>query len=198
MSWSELAAIGCRVRPLSDLRPAPAWERSRFKATLSTTVAQLGFELRSLSAKNIVLELDLGERDIRLDGFPRSDARLGWQAVVLSFDSRFGPLRYATAEYDDWRDNLRAIALSMQALRAVDRYGVSKRGEQYTGWQALPVSTDPADAIQTEAQARQFLSKWDGDVRAALFATHPDQGGDPDEFRKVQRARELLGRGGSS
>ena len=193
MSWGDLAYLGLQVRPLSNVRPAPAWERSRFDSTLGTTVSQLGTELRALAAKNIILELDLRDRDIRLDGFPRSDARPALPTVVLSFDSKFGPLRYATAEFDDWRDNLRAIALSMQALRAVDRYGVSKRGEQYTGWKALPVSTDPADAIQTPEQARAVIEEFGGNVRSALFATHPDQGGNPDDFRKVQRARELIG-----
>ena len=32
--------------------------------------------------------------------------------------------------------NLRSIALGLKALRAVDRYGVSRRGEQYAGFRA--------------------------------------------------------------
>jgi hypothetical protein len=195
VSWSDLSWLGLQVRPLTDLRPECSWERSRFQAPLSKTVRQLATELRALNAKHIVLELDLRERDIRLDGFPRADAHTGSPAVVLSFESKYGPLRYATGEYDDWRDNLRAITLSMEALRAVDRYGVSKRGEQYRGWKALPpAATDPADAIQSVTQARAYLDeRWGGDVRRALMETHPDRGGDGDEFRKVQRARELIG-----
>jgi hypothetical protein len=193
VSWSDLAYLGLQVRPLSDIRPEPAGERSRFQSTLRSTVAQLSTELRQLDADHIILELDLRDRDIRIDGYPRADARPGSPAVVLSFDSKFGPLRYATAEYDDWRDNLRAIALSMQALRAVDRYGVSKRGEQYSGWKQLMPSSDPADAISTAGQARAYLDEhYGGDIRRALMETHPDKGGDPDEFRKVQRARELI------
>jgi hypothetical protein len=80
-----------------------------------------------------------------------------------------------------------------QALRKVDRYGVTKRGEQYTGWRALPASTDPADAIQTREQAHDYLDqRWGGDVKKALMETHPDRGGDPDEFRRVVRAKELM------
>ena len=207
--WTELEYLGLQVRPLSDLRPEVCYQRSRFGSTLSTTVAQLGLELRQLNAKNIILELDLRDRDVRMDGYPRADAKPGSPAVVLSFDSKHGPLRYATGEYEDWRDNLRAIALSMEALRAVDRYGVSKRGEQYRGWKALMPSSDPADAIVTKEQAWRVLTDAAGVpidsspslngigksevVRRALFNTHPDRGGDPDEFRKVQRSRELLG-----
>ncbi len=51
-----------------------------------------------------------------------------------------------------------------------------------------------ASLRKTPAQARAYLAdRFDGDVRRALFETHPDRGGDPDEFRKVQRARELIG-----
>ncbi len=193
MSWNALADLGLVVRPFAGVKPAASWQRSRFEASLTRTLADLGRELRALKATNVVIELDVRDRDIRLDGYPRADARPANPVVAISFDSRHGPLRYATGEYDDWRHNLRAIALSMEALRAVDRYGVSKRGEQYQGWKELTKSTDPADAIQTREQAQAFLAQWAGDVRAAVKATHPDHGGDETEFRKVMRAKELVG-----
>lgn len=198
--WSEIASLGVTVRPLTEPKP-PAGNRSpQFSASLTSTVEILATELRSLEAHTIVLELDLRERDIRLDGLPRADAQPSHPGVAIAFASKFGPLRYATAEFagryyrmPGWQANLRAIALSMQALRAVDRYGVSKRGEQYAGWKALPVSTDPADAIQTADQARAFLEQWDGDWKRAAREAHPDAGGDPTVFRQVMRAKELVG-----
>jgi hypothetical protein len=197
MSYGQLASLGVICRPISGPRPRLGGKRSPFSAKFETTLAELGRELRWLHARRIVLEVDVDEREIRVDGFPRRDARPASPAVVLSFDSHFGPLRYATGEFNDWRDNLRAIALSMEALRRVDRYGVSRRGEQYVGWKALPVSTDPADAVQTREQALAVLAPYGGDVRAALRATHPDAGGDETEFRRVVKARDLL-RGGTS
>lgn len=194
MSWNDLAARGLTVRPFASPLPPAGNEYSRFSASFGDTLELLSREMAQLQAAHIVIELDVEERDIRLDGYPRANARIGNPAVAVSFDSRFGPLRYATCEFTAWQDNLRAIALSMQALRAVDRYGVSKRGEQYQGWKAIPMSTDPADAIQTREQAEDYLGeRWSGDIRRALFETHPDRGGDTDEFRKVQRARELIG-----
>lgn len=48
-------------------------------------------------------------------------------------------LVYATDACQDWRHNVRSIALGLEALRAVDRYGISRRGEQYAGFRgALP------------------------------------------------------------
>lgn len=193
MSWESIAELGLTVRPLSNLKPPEAGRFSPFNAAIGKTVKLLDRELRMLDATRIVLELDLRDRDIRVDGLPRSNAAPTSPCVVLSFESKFGPLRYATCEYRHWDDNLRAIALAMEALRAVDRYGVSKRGEQYLGWRAIPMSTDPADSLTTREQAREYIDEqYGGDIRTALFESHPDRGGNPGEFRRVMKAKELL------
>lgn len=150
-----------------------------------------------------MLELAVTEGDLRLDGFPRASARLGHQAVRISFGSKHGPLRYETGEYSTWQENVRAIALSMRALRAVDRYGVSKRGEQYRGWRQIPMTTgEVEEQIQTREQALAALGEALGEdvregaheqaIRRALRKTHPDLGGDERAFRSVVRAREVL------
>jgi hypothetical protein len=194
MSWNALAHMGLTVKPFAGQKPKPGNRRSQFSASTTQTLRTLSREMSHLSAKRIVIELDVQERDIRLAGYPRANARVDHPAVAVSFESRFGPLRYATCEFTSWEDNLRAIALAMEALRAVDRYGVSKRGEQYQGWRAIPQTTsgDPGANINTIDDARRVLDEWDGDLKAALFATHPDRGGDPDDFRRVMRAKELL------
>ena len=190
--YYDLRSLGVTFRPIDHWPAEPARRRqtASFSASLSATVELLARELRQLNAKQIVILMALDEADIRLDGFPRSTARPDHPGVVLAFESKFGPLKFAVDTFTDWTDNLRAIALGMEALRKVDRYGVTKRGEQYTGWKALPASTDPADAIQTREQAQELLATYGG-LTAALKATHPDRGGDPDEFRKVMRAKEL-------
>lgn len=198
--YTELRGLGVTFRPPS--RPLPPEERhtSPFTAGWSDTVELLAGELRHLTAERVVVELELSERDLRLDGMPRADARLRSDAVRIAFDSSYGPLMYETGRFGaatwrtgpGWQANVRAIALGLEALRKVDRYGITKRGEQYTGWKALPVSTDPADAVQTLEQAHAVLDEYGG-LAKAIKATHPDAGGDPTEFRKVMRARELLG-----
>lgn len=193
--YNELRDLGVTVRPLTEPRPPIGNRYSPFSASLTSTIEILATELRALEAEQIVVELDLRERDLRIDGMPRADARPSHDGVALSFRSKFGPLRYATAEFTGrwgtpgWQANLRAIALGMQALRAVDRYGVSKRGEQYQGWRQLTSGSDDT-GIHTSEQARELLDRMGG-KRAALRATHPDHGGDPDEFRKVTKAIEL-------
>ena len=75
----------------------------------------------------------------------------------------------------------------------------------YTGWKQLPSRhPSPADAIQTREQAERVIVAASGIqthngeslevlARMAVRKTHPDTGGDETEFRKVQRAREVLG-----
>ena len=195
MSYSELGRLSVVCRPI-ERWPGPLQTRRRrspFSAPLAATLSTLSRELRALDGKRVVLQMAITEADLRLDGLPYADTRPEHPGVILAFDSKFGPLQYPTDEFAHWHDNLRAIALGMEALRRVDRYGVSKRGEQYTGWRALPASTDSAGLISTREEADEFLRRWDGDWKRAARETHPDQGGDPDEFRTVMRAKELIG-----
>jgi hypothetical protein len=56
------------------------------------------------------------------------------------------------------RMNARAIALGLEALRKVDRYRITKRGEQYTGWSALPPATPMGAAKMTADDALEFFA----------------------------------------
>jgi len=134
---------------------------------------------------------------------PRSDARPRTPRVIVSLDSMHGPLRYPCDNFHNWHDNVRAIALALEALRKVDRYGVTKRGEQYKGWKALPA---PSGEPTTPELAARVIGRTDPDpariltdstyakriVRAALKKHHPDQGGDAAQFHRVQQARRIL------
>lgn len=189
-------------------RPLPAtWpgtptarrKRSPFKAGYGQTLRELDHELTQLQAKNVVLHVALGAQDIRLDGRPRAEKSPTAPGVILAFDSKFGELSYPCDTYDDWRANVRAITLSLAALRAVDRYGVTRRAEQYRGWQALPPPIEMLDP----ASARAVLKRLSGvtvDDRASLetayrtaaMRAHPDRGGDARDFSRVRAAKELL------
>ncbi len=163
--------------------PPAARKDSVFRATYPATLELLWRETEMLGAQDLVLQVDIAERDIRTDGLPRANARYGTNpGVIISFQSTHGPLRYATDAYTEWQANLRAIALSLEALRAVDRYGVSRRGEQYRGWQQI-------EAGGPSSSRGAVLVEWHGDIREALFATHPDHGGTAQDFADVQAFR---------
>ena len=184
--------------------PTKARKRSPFKASYNDTLRLLDHELGYLKAQHIVLQVALREADIRLDGMPRADARPSHPGVILSFDSKFGPLSYPCDTFQSWESNLRAIALALECLRTVDRYGVTRRGEQYQGWTALPapkMSKDEAALLLARVAgngtAVESLVGNKGDAlaltyKAAVWKTHPDRGGDAETFKKVQQAKEIL------
>ena len=176
--------MNIRCRPIT-LWP-PEFSRTRtsdqFSAGWLDTLDLLQRELGKLDAANVVIELALDESEIRLDGWPRANARPTHPGVIVSFDSRHGPLRYGTDAFPRWQSNVRAIALGLEALRKVDRYGIGRRGEQYVGWKALGTGGGQVE------RGRQLIGEHGG-VTAALKATHPDHGGDREDFEAVQAAR---------
>jgi hypothetical protein len=129
------------------LRPITTWpgERSRsrtyspFQSNLSSTLGLLDRELRALRATDVWLEVAMTEGDFRQDGRPRPTPGPSHPASSSRSlaDARQGAaLRHRPVL--EWQDNLRAIALGLEALRKVERYGIANRGEQYAGWAAAP------------------------------------------------------------
>lgn len=179
-----------KCRPISTF-PAEFHARptfsNPFRAGWTDTKELLERELEKLGARSAVIELALTDREIRLDGWPRGGARPSHPGVVISFDSKHGPLRYGTDAFPHWQANVRAIALGLEALRKVERYGIGKRGEQYQGWRQLT-----AGPAMSATEAQELLDDYGGE-KAALRATHPDTGGSDEDFQKVQAARETLG-----
>lgn len=156
------------------------------------TVKLLRREIEHLGGKNVVLQMAISQRDCRNDGWIRADARPSHPGVILSFESKHGPVSFPCDTYDDWQANIRAIAVSLEDLRAVDRHGVTKRGEQYKGFPGLPpaggTSENRPEVIQ---RGRELIGKY-GSSTAALHATHPDKGGELEDFLAVQAARKAL------
>lgn len=176
----------------------------RFRAGWFDTIDLLTAEVERLDGGVIAIQVDADPSDIRLDGMLRSRARVGFPGVKVSFESKHGPLTYATDAYDHWQANVRAIALGLQALRAVDRYGISSSGEQYRGWSAL--TAGPAEKTLTVDEARGVLADASGLLttdltnshavrsawKQASRRAHPDTGGTADAFRLITAARDVL------
>lgn len=176
--------------------------RSQFKAPWGKTMQLLRHELDCLQAESAVVRAYVKPQQLRIDGGLRSGVNPARPGVVLAFDSLKGHLELPCDAFDSYIDNLRAIGLALEALRAVDRYGVTQRNEQYTGWLALPAPMSPGDEIKTTAQALAFLRKIIGGrvdalpiqqvLRDCQLETHPDRGGDADDFKRLMKCERLL------
>jgi|GEM_PF-932902 len=224
------------TRPLSDrtwLRPAAQRTASQFKVTWSTALDLLEHELEMIDGTELVIEIDVREQDLRLDGMLRANARAEQPAVVVAFESKHGPLLYRSDQYsgltywssrgmqEPWQHNVYAVARTLEALRAVDRYGAARSGEQYRGYRQIgggpaivteaPMSDERASEVIAAAaypqeRERRLVVAAIADgigvevaIRRAKRNTHPDTR-HPDvlfSFDDVQRAAARL-RAGTS
>lgn len=147
-------------------------QRSPFSSSWSSTLEVLRREVEAivpmrreggeLVYTKPVLMVDVTEGQLRLDGGMRADARPASPAVGLSVESKHGALLFATDRFRSWQDNVRAIALGLEALRRVERYGIVQTDEQYRGWQALPPGTPMPAAQMTAEQAARRMCELSG------------------------------------
>ncbi len=188
-------------------RPTPHTEavKSPFVAKYQDTLNLLEYELGKLGASNIVIEAQLTVEQIGNDRWPKPGATWQGPAVIVSFTDlvAHGEYSYPCDTFFGWQSNLRAIALALEALRKIDRYGVAKSGEQYKGFLALPPPPDPiqnaADCIASMAPAGIQASALKSSpelfelvYKALEKKLHPDIGGAHADFVKLQQAREVL------
>lgn len=192
-------------------RPIDRWDGERtpwrdvraasFRYKPETQVRDLTRELEHLDAHDVTIGIAALPHQIRVDGWPKRGTAIPPE-VVLTFESRVGPLRYQCDRWDSWEDNLRAICLTLTRLRLVEEAGVAGSGEQYRGWQALPsgepivLSAAPMErsmALRVLRDASGFDDVSTGDqlraaYRAAAKEHHPDVGGDPIRWQLIDAA----------
>jgi hypothetical protein len=187
-----------------------------FRARWDDTVALLRDEADWLGAlEPIVLQLVCDPADLRRDGMLRARAAVRHPGVIVTLATRDrGSLVFATDMYVQcygqamlgWQANVRAVALGLKALRAVDRYRITRHAEQYAGFRALTAGgiTDSecfasVDAALCWLRARGGVladaGPWPA-YRAAVRALHPDIGGSREDWDRLQQARRLLEEGG--
>lgn len=187
---------------------------SPFRSSWSQTVLALRHEAAQLLRPGLaefVMMVDVDETDLRLDGELRASARPHTPAVGVSIESRHGPLLFVCDRFRGWQDNVRAIALGLEALRKVERYGIVQSDEQYRGWQALPPGTPMPPAQLTADQAARrmcelalmFADDWVGVLadretaqnvyRTAARRCHPDApDGSTELFQELEECYRIV------
>ena len=197
--------IDARFRYLADPRRHKSRKRAQFRTTYDKILNKLEYELNRLHAKEITIEAGFAQGNIRNDGWPRSGAKVEHPAVVLHFTSKGNSLNFPSDAHDSYEHNLYAVALTLEALRAVDRHGVSQGTEQYTGFAQLHAPGESASlawAAETVNKLSQYSTTVErmianeGDYRNAFRAAarivHPDVGGKREDFDELIRAASII------
>lgn len=167
-----------------------SWLKKR-DLTMAESVDRVRAELQRMGARSLVISTNVR---VRLDGLPRSGERQPDDpGTAVYWTTSKGEKRcMAVDQYDRVADNLAAIAGTLAALRAVERYGgATILDRAFTGFVALPPPMDTRTWLQVLGlePGRTFTrAELDAAYRSKRSAAHPDKGGSASEFNAVQTA----------
>lgn len=160
--------------------PESERESSRFEVRRGRAIRHLFKNLRLLGADNYKISTDIptytqGEKEI-----PYADAKVEDPGVAIYFEYNGTTHAMACDKWDDVRSNIRALGKTVEALRGIEIWGSSEMMQTaFKGYERLPSPETYEDKDLKE-------------LKELLKETHPDQGGDSEEFKKVKKAYERL------
>lgn len=183
--------------PQDERRKSKFGHRGSGQVSLSGALYFLREELSRLGAANAVITSDLPTRN---DGLPYADGRATDPGIAVWFmlpDDR-GQMQERVFACDKWRtpaENMQAIALSIEAMRGLDRWGAGDVvARAFAGFNALPPGSGDEHApppkkrpwrrvFDIATNLNDVLTKDDllalvrSRHRMQIKAAHPDAGG---------------------
>lgn len=166
--------------------------RSPYKLPLERALQELTTELRLFRAKDFVVSSNV---EPRLAGLPRGPAAANDCGVAVYWEDLQGrPRVMACDAWDSVRGNVRAIAVTINALRQIERSGASQLLERaFTGFAALPADAGGSSwrsVLEIPADQQVTLAAVEAAYRQRARAVHPDKGGSHEALIAVNRARD--------
>lgn len=171
---------------------------------------KLRYELGRIDAKEVVIEAGFSERQIRpTDGLPRGDQRPAHPVVRVTWKMGNRPMSLVCGIWSDYVKNIYMIAMTLESMRAIERYGCVQGQQQYSGFAALPpgVGIPMNEWPNVEAAFGYLASIAGSDCRgrqhnaelldelfqaAARNSHHDTPGGSVEKMAKVNRARAYI------
>ena len=136
----------------------------------------------------------------RKDGLPYSNAREPDDpgvAVYLELDGE--PHVFPCDKWDRVADNIAAIAAHLGAMRGIERWGVGDLHRVFAGFHALPPGTGESNGedmwwVVLNVDSNATKAEVQSSYRRMRSQNHPDNGGDPSAFDRIQRAYKQASR----
>lgn len=176
-----------------------AWPRSKyqqnaqFKVTMGEAVEHLYNELDRLGASDVVVSSNMR---LRLDGKPYAEQRrMDDEGVAVYFTLNGEQQCIPCDKWTTVKDNVRAIGLTVQALRSLERWGAKEMvNAAFRGFKALPETAIVTpytkrpwhEVLEVAPTASPEVIK--ASYRQKMLKAHPDHGGSMEEFQEVQNA----------
>jgi hypothetical protein len=165
---------------------------ARFKVSMAGAVEHLYDELDRLGATNIVVSSDM---QVRLDGKPYAKQnRLDDEGVAVYFMLNGKQQCIPCDRWTSIKDNVRAVGLTVEALRGLDRWGAKEMVDAaFRGFTALPAGGGASQRPWHEVLGVNPYSSAEL-IRAVYHRLakehHPDHGGSAEKFKEIKEAYE--------
>jgi DnaJ-domain-containing protein 1 len=163
-----------------------------FKVTLDEALSEMDREIMLLGGRYPVVSSNM---ELRHDGqMRRSQSEPADRAVAVYFQYKKSQRVFACDTFTKVRDNVRAIGLTIAAVRSIERYGASDMLERaLSAFEALPPPFDPWQILGIPPNADE--NRIEAAFRALALQHHPDRGGSTAKMAELNRARELAMKG---
>ncbi len=152
-------------------------------------LSRLMGELSRLGARGVVVSTNLA---YRADGMPyaRQSKVLDDPGVAVYFQLKGRPHALACDRWTSVADNMAAIAGHVEALRAVDRYGVGSLEQAFAGYRALPAQASAWWTVLGFDERPTDLATVERRHQVLTRQHHPDLGGSSTTMAKINAARD--------
>jgi hypothetical protein len=168
--------------------------QSRFDTPEEKVKRNLEFQFDLMDATNIVVTSNV---ELRRDGRPYAGQRISDPGVAVYFDRKGKNQCIACDKWDSVRDNLQAVAKTIEALRGIERWGTGEMVDAaFQGFTAIPANASSGipvvppqpwyDVFHVSPDAPMAVIE--AVYKVALKDAHPDTGGSQERFEAVQRA----------
>lgn len=170
----------------------PAAERrtSQFKATTDKARTQLLNEVARMGGTLPIISSNV---PLRADGQMRADREPVDPGVAIYFQRAGKSLVFACDTFDMVRENLRALALTINALRGIERWGASQMMERaFSGFKQLEAeNAGPSWWSVLQIDAHATASQVEEAYRRLARIAHPDSAtGSHDAMAALNFARD--------
>ena len=169
------------------------WPQTKYRKTARYSVefgkarGELEHELKLMRATNVVLSSNV---PIRLDGKAYAGAankRYQDPGVAVYFQWKKEPWVIACDTWNSVRGNVRAIGLTVAALRAIERSGATELLKRaFSGFKALPAKKKWWEIIGCSEYAT--IEEVTKTFRLKALAAHPDKGGNENVMAELNGA----------
>lgn len=148
-------------------------------------------EIQRMGGTGVILSTNL---PLRRDGLPYADAKTPEDSgVAVYFKYKKKPMTLACDQYFRVSENARALAMTIEALRGIERWGASDLMERaFRGFTALPEKAGEywRDILGFEPERKVSSDEVETAFRRLAHVAHPDKGGTLEQWQQLVNARE--------